>query len=46
MTRIDALNIAIKLFEDYLCGSPDAEEKFKEAQKVLIKIRDNIQKHK
>ena len=44
MTRIEALNVAIELFEDYLSGSPDAEEKFEEAQKVLINMRNNISK--
>ena len=46
MTRIEALDIAINLLEDYLSGSPDADENFEEAVTVLKNMQNNISTHK
>ena len=46
MTRIEALDIAISLFEDYLSGSPDAEKDFQKAQEKLIGMRNQLEKEK
>lgn len=43
MTQIEALNIAINLLNDYMSGSPDADEQFEEAEEVLNKMRNNLQ---
>ncbi len=44
MTRVEALDIVMDLLNDYTSGSPDADEKFEEAEKILFRIRNSIQK--
>ncbi len=44
MTRVEALDIARDLLNDYISGSPDADEQFEEAEKVLTRMRNSIQK--
>ena len=46
MTRVEALDTAINLLEDYLSGSPDADENFEEAKNVLKRIRYSIKNMK
>lgn len=44
MTRVEALDIARDLLDDYMSGSPDVDENFKEAEEILTRIRNSIQK--
>ena len=44
MNRVEALDIERELFEAYSGGSPDAYPQFKEAYKVLTRLRNSIQK--
>lgn len=46
MTRVEALDIARDLLNDYMSGSPEADEQFKEAEEILTKMRNAIQKQK
>ena len=44
MTRVEALDIARDLLNDYMSGSPDADVQFKEAEEILTRMRNTIQK--
>ena len=44
MTRVEALDVARDLLNDYMSGSPDSDKQFEEAEKVLTRMRNSIQK--
>lgn len=46
MTRVEALDIARDLLNDYISGSPDADIRFEEAERVLTCMRNTIQKQR
>ena len=46
MTRVEALDIARDLLNDYISGSPDADIRFEEAEMVLTRMRNSMQKQK
>ena len=46
MTRVEALDIARDLLNDYMTGSSDADVRFEEAEKVLTCMRNTIQKQR
>lgn len=46
MTRIEALDVAIELLQDYIGGSSDADEDFEEAEEVLVNMRNNMLREK